>query len=141
MNLKVLILGILIGAVVIGASWWVVNTRSNTKELFAKKEHCTSYTQKRQAEADEKRQLLGHSISVEGFYSPIANTCMTHSLEIAVGHYMQLTLIDELTLRVEASAFEATGQDFVDLPQDAKIEQVEQDKDYHDKLRYFRGQD
>lgn len=138
MNIKTFIAGILLGVVVVGA-YWLVESKNSNAELFAKKERCSIYTQKRQIEANEKAELLGHSISVDGFYSPIANTCMTNSLEIAAGHYMQLILIDELTGKTEAFAFEAIGKDLADLSFGAKQEQVKQDINFQEKLRYFQG--
>jgi hypothetical protein len=105
------------------------NNGKNDAELFANKERCAVYTQKRQKEANEKAELLQHSISVEGFYSKVANTCITHSMEIAIGHYMQLTLIDELTGKTEAFAFEAMGEEFEALSLEARQEQIKQEQE------------
>jgi hypothetical protein len=140
MNTKTFLGGLLVGGIIVGGFLTLNNTRKNEAELFANKERCAVYTQKRQKEADEKAELLQHSISVEGFYSKVANTCITHSTEIAFGHYMQLTLIDELTGKTEAFAFEATGKELEALSLEGKQEQVKQDFNYHERLRYFQGQ-
>jgi gas vesicle protein len=139
MNIKSLIIGILIGGILIGGVLWLINSKNSSVELFANKERCSIYTQKRQLQANEKGELLSHSISVEGFYSSVTNTCMTFSSEIAVGHYIQLTLIDELTGKTEAFAFEAMGKDLADLSIEAKQEQVKQNRDFHERLKYFQG--
>jgi hypothetical protein len=139
MNIKSFTIGILVGGTLVGGVFWSINLKDSSTELFANKERCSTYTQKRQLQANEKGELLSHSISVEGFYSSMANTCMTFSTEIAVGHYMQLTLIDELTGKTEAFAFEAMGKDLADLSLEAKQEQVKQDKDIHERLKYFQG--
>lgn len=141
MSTKTFVAGLLIGGVIVGGVLTVNNAMKNETELFANKERCAVYTQKRQKEVDEKAQLLQHSISVEGFYSKVANTCITHSTEIAYGHYMQLELIDELTGKTEASAFEATGKELDALPLEAKQEQIRQDVNYHKRLKYFQGEE
>ena len=140
MYTKTFLAGLLIGGIIVG---WVLtanNAMKNEAELFANKERCAVYTQKRQKEADEKAELLQNSISVEGFYSKVANTCITHSMENAYGHYTQFTLIDELTGKTEASAFAITGKDAVGLSLEVKQEQVKQDVRYHERLKFFQGQ-
>jgi len=139
MSIKSFFIGILLGGIVVGSAVWFINMRNTSKEQFAKKERCAIYTQKRQSEANEKGALLGHSISVEGFFSQSANTCMTNSLEIAPGHYMELTLIDELTGKIEAFAFDAMGADLSALSVEGRQEQIKQDNKYHETLNSFRG--
>lgn len=138
-NTKIFIGGILIGGAVIGGIWAINNTKNKEAELFANKERCAVYTQKRQVKADELSILLGHSFSVQGFYSPTANTCMTNSQEIAMGHYIQRTLVDELTGQTEAFAFAATGKELTDLSLEGKQEQIAQDRLFGERLKYFQG--
>lgn len=136
---KIFIAGILLGGVVTGSVWAISNTGDNEAKLFANKERCVTYTRKRQAEFDEMRTVKGPSYSVRGFYSPVANTCMTNSQEISFGNYIQRTLIDELTGQTEASAITSTGKGLLDLSIEARTEQFEQDKHYDERLRYFQG--
>lgn len=140
MNIKTFILGILLGGVVVGGAWFIAG-RNNNAELFANKERCAIYTKKRQVEADEKSNLLGHIITVQGFYSPIANTCMTNSQEIALSRYLQRTLIDELTGKTEAFVFETTiREELKRLSLEEMKEQVKQDQFYEERLKYFQGE-
>ncbi len=138
-SLLLFALGVLFGSVTIGGLWWVASGKSDDAELFANKERCATYTQKRQAEAEEKSNLLGTSISVQGFYSPTANTCMTETQETAIQHYMQRILVDELTGRREAFAFEMTGKDWMTMSDEEKQHQIEQIQLYGERLEYFRG--
>ncbi|MEY2664233.1 MAG: hypothetical protein RIT04_41 [Candidatus Parcubacteria bacterium] len=138
MNIKSFTIGILIGGILVGGGFWLIFSKNNTAELFANKERCSAHTQKRQLQANKEAELLGHIISVEGFYSSVANTCMTFSSEIAAGHYMQLTLIDELTGKTEATVFESMGKYLAELSLEAKQEQVRQDKYFHERLKYFQ---
>lgn len=55
------------------------------------------------------------------------------------GHYMQLTLVDELTGKTEAHAFDATGKEFESLTLELKQEQIKQDSYYYERVKYFRG--
>ncbi len=138
-NIKSVILGAILGAVIVGSIWYVLNSQSSKKYSFIDKVSCASYIQKRQVEGNEKGQLLNHGISVEGFYSSVANTCMTNTTEIA-STYIQLTLVDELTRKTEAFAFEATGEELKALSPEAMREQIQQDISYREKLKYFRGE-
>jgi hypothetical protein len=128
---------VIITIVIVGVGY-LISKNNNEKELFTNKKSCATYTQKRQKEAEEKARLLGHSISVEGFYSPTANTCMTSSIEIAPT-YIQATLIDELTGKTEAHAFDAIGEELKRLSIEGMRYQVEQDNLYHERLKYFQG--
>ena len=137
---KILIAGILLGGLAVGGIWIISNSQYNEAKLFAHKERCAVYTEKRQAETNETRTLTGYSYSVQGFYSPVANTCMTNSIEIALEqHYIQRTLIDELTGKTEAFAFAATGREFNELSFDGKQEQIAQDRLFRERLLYFQG--
>lgn len=141
MNLKTFITRVLVGIAITGMVWGTINLNDNNDKLFANKERCVRYTERRQIEAEEKYKLLGNSISVQGFYSPTENTCMTNSQEIATGHYIQRTLIDELTGITEAFAFQSTGQEFLALSLEEKQEQIAQDKLYGERLQYYQGED
>ena len=136
---KIIVIGILLGGVMVGGTWFIAG-RNNNAELFANKERCATYTKKRQVEADEKRNLLGHSIAVQGFYSPIANTCMTNSQEIAVSRYLQRTLIDELTGKTEAFVFQTIGEELKKLSLEEMREQIKQNQFYGERLKYFQGE-
>ncbi len=112
--------------------------RNNSRvEAFTNKIRCAAYTEKRESELKEKNEFLQHIITVEGFYSQIENTCITNSSEMAPGHYMQYTLIDELTGKVEAHAFKTL--DLASVTADLKEEETRQDLYYGQRLRYFQG--
>jgi len=140
MNIKTFIGGVLVGGVLAGAVTWVVTDKEAEAKLFANKERCASYVEKRQNEMREKSLLVETSIDVQGFYSPVANTCITNTQEIAGGHYIQHILIDELTGQREAFAFEALGQGFKDLSLEEQQEQVRQMQFFGERLSYFKGE-
>lgn len=140
MSARSFVVGTLFGAAIVGGLWWVVDTRDRSAKLFANKERCATYTLKRQAEGEEKSDLLGTTITVQGFYSPTANTCMTNTQEIAAQAYTQRTLIDELTGKTEAYVFESTGKAQAALSSDERQAQLEEAIFFGERLKYFQGE-
>lgn len=139
MNIKIFIAGVAVGGVLAGAATWVITDKEAEAKLFANKERCATYAAKRYAEYNENSSLSGTHVDVQGFYSPVANTCITNTQEIGSGHYILRRLTDELTGEGLAYSFEATGQDLAKLSQEEMKMQVEQDKLFGERLRYFQG--
>ncbi|MDO8451532.1 MAG: hypothetical protein Q7S76_01550 [bacterium] len=144
MEIRNLMLGLTIGAVAVGGVWW--SSASNEKrndELFANKQKCAQYTEKRTSEeelaAERGPGLLSSSVTVEGFYSPIANTCMTATFAYVPNSHESYSLIDELTGRVEASALIVKDQKILREDPDLLVRQTGEVGFYLDKVRYFKG--
>jgi len=137
---KYFFLGILIGAVITGSfSLWFFKKYDKSR-IFSNKEKCFVYTEKRKDEAEKYREITGVNTQVQGFYSPVANTCMTNSQEIVPNHYIQRTLVDELTGKTEISVFEAMGNEAKSLSAELIQEQIKQDRLFGEKLKYFQGE-
>lgn len=139
MDLRNMILGLLIGAMTVGGVWWI-STYNEKKEdeLFANKQKCAQYTEKRIAtDAELAKSLMRPPATIEGFYSPVANTCMTASSFYETTSQQHI-LIDELSGRVEASVYELKGEALQNNP-DVLLQQIQDSGFYFDQVRYFKG--